>query len=138
MRGILYRVSMSTSKQVVHIKNKFCVMRYLKNADNWSSYGWQWFKNLGPSPELFSKTKKLQESGEWGEDSFNQVYSPKYLKELQLAKSNEFSQYNVIKNLLLSGEDVAIMCGCADFDHCHTKLLTKSLIEDTGCSVNIM
>lgn len=121
MKGKLYTTSLTNSKDLPPwINTKIFAVRSYKSIPN----GWIHSGNLCPSKELFFETQKLKKEGNWGEESFNKHYVPKFIKQMQSSYEAKF-ELRQIMNLLDSGKDVAFACYCSDHNICHRSLIGK-------------
>lgn len=89
-------------------------------------------RSLAPSVDLFSKFTRLKENNNWNIETFNTIYKPQFLKEMQSEKVQ--ASLKTLAKLYKSGERICLFCYCSNVELCHRKLIAN-LLEDMGVEV---
>lgn len=81
---------------------------------------------LSPSLKLFFDFNNWKKQGKWTQEQFNQIYTPRFLKEMLQPK-----QRMVLNDLAekSKSKDILITCYCTNECMCHRSLIKK--IVDT-------
>ena len=81
---------------------------------------------LSPSLKLFFKVQELKKTNQWTEKSFDEFYTPAFLKEMLQPKQrmilNQLAEKSKTQNILIA-------CYCTNENICHRSLIKK--IVDT-------
>lgn len=91
-------------------------------------------KDLSPSLELLNTFIELRENGEWNKQAFDEIYLPRFLKEI---KDNEHAR-ELLYELYdrdASGERIALTCFCDDENICHRSIVAGIL---QGMDANVV
>ena len=91
-------------------------------------------KDLSPSLELLNTFIELRGNGEWNKQAFDEIYLPRFLKEI---KDNEHAR-ELLYELYdrdSSGESIALTCFCDDEIICHRSVIAGIL---QGIKANVV
>lgn len=100
----------------------WAIVRKLKSNPN----NFRHVEDLSPSLELLNIFITLQENDEWDKKAFNEIYLPRFLKEI---KGNKRTQelLNELYNRDLAGERIALVCFCDNESICHRSIIARIL-----------
>ena len=87
---------------------------------------------LSPSPELFKIYLDLKKYKVWDKETFEEMYKPKFLKEM-----NNKEVYKILNELCRHdrlGRKVCLVCYCSDYSLCHRSLIID-LLRELGCEI---
>ena len=87
---------------------------------------------LSPSWELFRKYLRLRDTGQWNEASFQEIYVPVFLKEMQFESARR--KLNELVWLDRNGKRICLVCFCPDETLCHRSILA-GMLQHVGTSV---
>ena len=77
---------------------------------------------LSPSLKLFFKVQELKKANQWTEKSFDEFYTPAFLKEMLQPKQrmilNQLAEKSKTQNILIA-------CYCTNENICHRSLIKK-------------
>lgn len=118
------------SEYVGLCKECWIIVRSMKNPIQVKGINCIQVQDLSPSWDLFSKFRKLKESGNWNNDSFTKIYRPQFMKEM----SSTSSQY-WLKRLRDSEDNILCVCYCQDESCCH-RFLIKEILKFNQVEVN--
>lgn len=88
--------------------------------------------DLSPSWNLFSKYREIVSEGRWGSDTFEEVYLPQFIHEMQSERAVE-----LIDDLCKAdreGRDICLFCYCTDESLCHRSIIA-GILQGYGCDV---
>ncbi len=87
---------------------------------------------LSPSPALFHKYLSLRDAGQWGKDSFKEIYVPQFLREL----AEDRSAVDMLNGLYRRSrtETIVLACFCPDESLCHRSIVA-GLLQGAGAEV---
>lgn len=105
------------------------IVRSLKNPINVSGIKSQQVKELSPSWDLFTEYRRLKESGDWDQDSFNRIYRPRFMSEMKASIAQSY-----LKKLRDANNNVLCVCFCQDENYCHRSLI-KEILKYNGVEV---
>ena len=83
---------------------------------------------LSPSRELFSAYLSWKKQGIWNKDQFDNVYTPRFLKEME---SEEARAYLGLLGDKIRMLDVLVCCFCEDESLCHRSLIKRLVDNNT-------
>lgn len=100
------------------------IMRSLKSMPKIAGVTTLHIPELSPSPELFKKYLCLRDSNNWNKDTFEKLYVPQFLAEMQGDIPAEF-----LGRLYTEGKysNILLVCACKDDTTCHRKLVLSIL-----------
>ena len=108
----------------------WAIVRFFKGNSEWIKQ----VPELSPSHQLWAKFHKLRISGNWNTLSFNEIYLPAFLDEMQGKSARE--KLNELYSLDREGKNIALVCFCTDESLCHRSIIA-GLLHGAGCNVNV-
>lgn len=105
------------------------IVRSLKSPINVSGIKCQQVKELSPSWDLFTEYRRLKESGDWDQDSFNRIYRPRFMSEMKASIAQSY-----LKKLRDTNDNILCVCFCPNEDCCHRSLI-KEILKYNGVEV---
>ena len=107
----------------------YAIVRSMKNP----IAGIEQLSILSPSTDLFWKYLDLKKAGKWNKESFDAIYTPAFLKQmegtLEQSKCKELTERS-------KTEDIVLCCYCTDL--CHRFLVADILKNRYGAEIKIM
>lgn len=82
---------------------------------------------LSPSWPLFKTYLDLKASYSWGKDAFENIYKPRFIKQMQRLEAQEM--LNKLCELDKAGKKICLVCFCDDAELCHRSIIADLLIE---------
>lgn len=89
-------------------------------------------KALAPSKELFYSYLNWRNSGNWNKKTFDELYTPKFLKELINENSINWLNYLYQKSF---EKDIILVCSCKEYEMCHRSIV-ETILYNCGAKVN--
>lgn len=89
---------------------------------------------LSPSYALFKTYLDLKNAGNWNQETFNNIYKPQFLKEMQNPQAQQM--LDELCRIDKAGYKICLVCFCDDYSLCHRSLVAELLIAK-GCNVTI-
>lgn len=89
---------------------------------------------LSPSYALFKTYLDLKNAGNWNQETFNNIYKPQFLREMQNLQAQQM--LDELCRLDKMGKKICLVCFCNDYLLCHRSLVADLLIAK-GCNVTI-
>lgn len=89
---------------------------------------------LSPSYALFKTYLDLKNAGNWNQETFNNIYKPQFLKEMQSPQAQQM--LDELCRLDKLGKKICLVCFCNEYLLCHRSLVAELLIA-RGCNVTI-
>lgn len=108
----------------------YAIMRSDSFCSDWIFHN----SNLSPSWDLFNEFRRLKANNLWNKDSFNEIYVPRFLKEI-----SSYSGVWAMQHLLQeesSGKSIALVCTCKDEELCHRSIVA-GLLQGMGYDVRL-
>lgn len=87
---------------------------------------------LSPSWDLFKKYMQLRDAGRWNTATFQNIYVPTFLKEMQ-AEAARKKLAELVK-LDQQGKRICLVCFCGDETLCHRSIVA-GILQHAGISV---
>lgn len=87
---------------------------------------------LSPSWALFKQYLTLRDTGKWNNDSFNNIYVPVFLKEMQTATARK--KLTEIVEMDKQGKRICLACFCDDEAMCHRSIVA-GILQYAGITV---
>lgn len=106
----------------------WAIVRSLKNPDSMKHV-----LELSPSWGLFKKYLALRDAGRWDADTFQKVYVPVFMKEMQTAVARR--KLAELTELDRHGKHICLACFCADEATCHRSIIA-GILQSKGIAVN--
>lgn len=113
--------------------NQWLIVRSANNISEWMTY----VPALSPSKELFFKYLDLKKKGQWGRETFEEIYVPIFLKDIKSNMDNSKNVLNQVYKMDKSGMDITIACFCQFESLCHRSIIA-GLLMGVGCNVDVM
>lgn len=104
------------------------IVRSLKNPGRMKQVA-----ELSPSWNLFKKYLALRESGKWNAESFENVYVPVFLKEMQNAAARRRLVELVDQDR--QGKHICLACFCPDEALCHRSIVA-GILQYSGVRIH--
>ena len=89
---------------------------------------------LSPSYNLFKTYLDLKNAGNWNQETFDNIYKPQFLKEMQNLQAQQM--LDELCRLDKLDKKICLVCFCDDYLLCHRSLVAELLIAK-GCNVRI-
>jgi len=83
---------------------------------------------LSPSADLFHAYLSWKKQGIWSKDQFDNVYTPRFLKEME---SKEARSYLDLLRDKTKTKNIYVCCFCDDESLCHRSLIRRLLMDNT-------
>ena len=83
---------------------------------------------LSPSTDLFYAYLSWKKQGIWSKDQFDNVYTPRFLKEME---SKEARSYLDLLRDKTKTKNIYVCCFCDDESLCHRSLIRRLLMDNT-------
>lgn len=87
---------------------------------------------LSPSWDLFKKYRELSSRGEWNVETFNKVYVPQFIKEMQTSEA-QMILHEIVRRSNV-GLSIALGCVCINEEMCHRSIVS-GILQGIGCEV---
>lgn len=84
---------------------------------------------LSPSWSLFRKYLSLRENGQWNEETFHNIYVPRFLKEMRGT-----AQQKLLNELFNTKKHICLACFCPDECLCH-RIIIGGMLQGAGLEV---
>lgn len=95
---------------------------------------------LSPCWPLFTTYRKLVEEHNWNQTTFNTIYKPRFIAQIQnedkLPVEARFATH-ALQNLVRmdkEGKRIALVCFCADKNMCHRSIIAE-MLQNMGANV---
>ena len=105
----------------------WAIVRSLKNPDQMKHV-----PGLSPSWNLFKKYLELRDTGNWNTDTFQKVYVPVFIKEMQTAVARR--KLAELIRLDNQGKHICLACFCTNETTCHRSIIA-GILQYAGVSV---
>lgn len=103
----------------------WAIVRSLKHPDPHMRH----VPELSPSWGLFRKYMSLRDAGNWNQDTFQEIYVPQFLEEMQGKE-----QKALLNELFLSDKHICAACFCYKEDLCHRSIV-GGMLQGAGLEV---
>lgn len=83
---------------------------------------------LSPAWPLFKTYLRLRDKGEWNAKSFNDIYRPAFMEQIE----NDPAAQKKLEELIEkhnAGKNIVLVCFCSDVNLCHRSLISSILSE---------
>ena len=107
----------------------WAIVRSMKRHDSKIAHQVQ---ALSPSYALFITYLDLKKAGKWNKETFDNIYKPQFLKEMQNLQAQQM--LDELCRLDKLGKKICLVCFCNDYSLCHRSLVAELLIAK-GCNV---
>lgn len=107
------------------VSKVWCIVRSLKFPPKLNHAEIIQVSDLSPSYNLFKTYLDLRNKGAWNQSSFDTIYRPIFLKELQ----NNQNAIKLLKSLANTKENILLLCFCEDKNTCHRSIIAEKLRE---------
>lgn len=87
---------------------------------------------LSPSWDLFKQYLALRNAGKWNKESFDKIYVPAFLKEMQSAAAQK--KLAELMELDKQGKRICMACFCLDEATCHRSIIA-GILQYSGVPV---
>lgn len=87
---------------------------------------------LSPSWKLFKTYLGLRDAGKWNTDTFQDIYVPVFLKEMQSAAARR--KLTELIRLDKQGKRICLACFCPDETTCHRSIIA-GILQYAGVSI---
>lgn len=84
---------------------------------------------LSPSWALFNLYLRMKERGEWNRETFEHIYVPQFLKEMQGKK-----QQQLLNELFSTTKSICLVCFCEEEELCHRSII-GGMLQGAGLDV---
>lgn len=88
---------------------------------------------LSPSWGLFKKYLELRDAGNWNTDTFQKIYVPVFIREMQAAEARR--KLAELAGLDKQGKNICLACFCPDEATCHRSIVA-GILQSKGVPVN--
>jgi len=88
---------------------------------------------LSPSWSLFKKYLELRDAGNWNTDTFQKIYVPVFIEEMQTATARR--KFAELIGLDKQGKHICLACFCNDETTCHRSIIA-GILQSIGITVN--
>ncbi len=106
----------------------WAIVRSLKNPGRM-----QQVPELSPSWALFKRYLGLRDAGQWNTDTFQKIYVPVFLKEMQsIAARRKLTE---LIELDRQGKRICLACFCPNEATCHRSIVA-GILQSKGIAVN--
>lgn len=92
-----------------------------------------WVPDLAPTWDLFNKFQELKKTGQWSKETFDNVYVPQFMRDIQSKKSRDWLNKLYYWDITQE-KGVQICCTCLLESMCH-RVLVGGILEGVGCRV---
>lgn len=106
----------------------WAVVRSLKNPCDMKHV-----PELSPSWGLFKKYLALRDAGRWNADTFQKIYVPVFIREMQSAAARR--KLAELIELDRQGKHICLACFCADEAICHRSIIA-GILQSLGITVS--
>lgn len=106
----------------------WAIVRSLKNPGRMKQAA-----ELSPSWNLFKKYLALREAGRWNAETFENVYVPVFLKEMQNAAARK--KMAELITMDRQGKRICLACFCPDETMCHRSIIA-GILQHSGIQVH--
>lgn len=89
--------------------------------------------DLSPSKSLFYQYLNWQKAGCWNEDTFETIYKPTFLSELENNSAAQMWLEHLCKEDA-ENKNIALLCFCPNENLCHRKIV-GDILRMKGCNV---
>lgn len=89
-------------------------------------------KELSPSYELFIQYRQLAEQNNWNRQTFDEIYVPQFIREMQNPIARERLNELYLKEK--QGLSIGLACFCTDETMCHRSIV-GGLLSGAGANV---
>lgn len=89
---------------------------------------------LSPNTNTFWEFLRLQKTGQWNKETFDNWYTPAFLVQIQ----NDEAAKEMLRDLIhmdKQGKDIVLACFCSNSNMCHRSIIAGILAEN-GANVN--
>lgn len=107
----------------------WAIVRSMKNPSKYIKH----VPDISPSLNLFFKAKRLMKENKWNKQTFNEIYVPQFLQEMntQLA----YDTLNKIYQIDKTNGKLCLVCFCPDETMCHRSIIA-GILQGVGCDVH--
>lgn len=123
---MIYLDSMKNIKNYEDKVSKvWCIVRSLKFPPRLNHASIIQVPDLSPSYDLFKRYLDLRNKGLWNQSSFDTIYKPQFLREL----NENQNTMQLLNTLAKSDENILLLCFCEDKNTCHRSIIAEKLRE---------
>lgn len=105
----------------------WAIVRSLKNPGRMKQVA-----ELSPSWGLFKRYLQLRDSGRWNAATFQNIYVPTFLKEMQTTVAQK--KLNELIELDRQGKRICLVCFCHDEATCHRSIIA-GILQHRGIQI---
>ena len=92
-------------------------------------------QELSPQPSLFSLYRRLEKSGKWDKDAFDNIYVPRFIYDLKHSP-NAMEKIKELFYADKAGMNICLCCYCSNEVICHRSIIA-GILQGLGCNVAI-
>lgn len=123
---MIYLDSMKNIKNYEEKVSKvWCIVHSLKFPPKLNHAEIMQVSDLSPSYDLFKRYLDLKDKGLWNQSSFDTIYKPQFLREL----NENQNAMQLLNTLAKSNESILLLCFCEDKNTCHRSIIAEKLRE---------
>lgn len=124
---MIYTCSIRNLNEFDSNTKKYAIVRSLKRPIN----GVTQLDILSPSKNLLYAYLRIKDAGKWNKDSFEQIYRPQFLHEMQSPEAQKMLRTIVEQS---KQQDVVLACFCDNVQLCHRSIVAE-LLHDLGAEI---
>ena len=87
---------------------------------------------LSPSTELFQCYLSWKDSGHWNKQTFETLYKPRFLKEMESTEAQ--GMLALLKSKSERGKHILLACYCASDEMCHRSIVYQLVMNKSMCA----
>lgn len=108
----------------------WAIVRNFKNPSSWMIH----VPELSPSKNLFFKYLNLKNNGLWNKQTFESIYVPQFLTEMNTDIAQ--TKFKELIDKSNNGKNIALVCFCTDASLCH-RTLVGNILKSLGTDVKM-